>query len=155
MIYSADYLALRPGVSLYAELLGPAEVLDGAFAADTAIPLGGQGRYVRVHRRSRPVDWPAAHSGGEGRLLLLTAPALFSAGWRPDGLDLVAAAVPGHVAVSGWDLAHRGPKPTRFAAAAGAVYFCRGFPESRASLCDGEDAALGWGSFLEGVWRHA
>jgi len=156
LIYAADYLALAPGVSLYAEIAGPAAALDRAFTGETAIPLGGQGRYVRVRRRTRPIDWPMAPRSGEGRLLLLTAPAPFPAGWRPEGLDLAAAAVPGHVAVSGWDLARRAPKRTRFAAAAGAVYFCRGFPEtgSRTSLCDGEDAALGWGSFLEGIWRY-
>ncbi|HEY1430428.1 MAG TPA: type III-B CRISPR module-associated protein Cmr3 [Stellaceae bacterium] len=156
LIYAAEYLALTPGVRLYAELAGPEPVLENAFVAETAIPLGGQSRYVRVWQRV-PVDWPTATSGGEGRLILLTAPAPFSAGWRPEGLDLVAATVPGHVAFSGWDLARRGPKPTRFAAAAGSVYFCRDFPEvgDRTSLCDVEDAALGWGSFLEGVWDYA
>jgi CRISPR-associated protein Cmr3 len=157
LIYAADYLALTPGVSLYAELTGPEAVLGGAFTGESAIPLGGQGRYVRVRRRTRPIEWPTAPPGGEGRLLLLTAPAPFLAGWRPEGLDIAAAAVPGHVAVSGWDLARRGPKRTRFAAAAGAVYFCRGFPETgdRTSLCNGEDAALGWGSFLTGIWHYA
>jgi CRISPR-associated protein Cmr3 len=156
LIYAAEYLALAPGVSLYAELTGPELVLKTAFIAETAIPFGGQRRYVRVRQRA-PVDWPTAPAGDEGRLILLTAPAPFSAGWRPEGLDLVAATVPGHVAVSGWDLARRGPKPTRFAASAGSVYFCRDFPEigDRTSLCDGEDAALGWGSFLEGVWHYA
>jgi CRISPR-associated protein Cmr3 len=156
LIYAAEYLALAPGVSLYAELIGPQTVVDSAFTTETAIPLGGQSRYVRVRRRAS-VDWPTPSVGGEGRLLLLTSPAPFTARWRPEGLDLVAAAVPSHVAVSGWDLARRGPKPTRFATAAGSVYFCRGLPEfaSRASLCEGDDANLGWGSFLEGVWHYA
>jgi len=156
LIYAAEYLALAPGVSLYAELTGPEAVVDSAFTTETAIPLGGQSRYVRVRRRAS-VDWPTPPTGGEGRLLLLTAPAPFSARWRPEGLDLVGAAIPGHVAVSGWDLARRGPKPTRFAAVAGSVYFCRGLPEfaSGASLCEGDDASLGWGSFLEGIWHYA
>jgi CRISPR-associated protein Cmr3 len=156
LIYAAEYLALAPGVSLYAELTGPEAVLNSVFTTETAVPLGGQSRYVRVRRRA-PVDWPTAPTGGEGRLLLLTTPAPFTARWRPEGLDLVAAAVPSHVAVSGWDLARRGPKPTRFAAAAGSVYFYRGVAHfgSRASLCEGDDANLGWGSFLEGVWHYA
>ena len=88
---------------------------------------------------------------------MLTTPAPFPAGWRPPDLDLVAAAVPGHVAVSGWDMARNGPKPTRFAVDAGAAYFCRHSPgdDERPSLCKGEDAILGWGSFLRGVWDYA
>jgi CRISPR-associated protein Cmr3 len=154
LIYAAEYLALAPGVSLYAELIGPDLVLQDAFIRETAIPFGGQSRYVRIRRRA-PVDWPSAPSGGDGALILLTTPAPFSAGWRPEGLDLAAAAVAGHVAVSGWDLARRGPKPTRFAVAAGATYFCRQSPAERRSLCEGEDALLGWGSFLQGVWHYA
>jgi CRISPR-associated protein Cmr3 len=154
LIYAAEYLALAPGVSLYAELTGPETVLQRVFKGEIAIPFGGQSRYVRVQRRA-PVDWPTAPSGGDGGLILLTAPALFSPGWRPEGLDLVAAAVSGHVAVSGWDLARRGPKPTRFAVAAGAAYFCRHLPDQRSSLCEGDDALLGWGSFLRGIWNYA
>jgi CRISPR-associated protein Cmr3 len=154
MIYSAEYLALKPGVHLYAELSGPEAALSDALAEDTAIPLGGQSRYVRV-RRCDPVEWPRRQTGGSGSLLLLSTPAPFAAGWKPDGLDIVTAAVPGHVAVSGWDLVRAGPKPTRFAAQAGSVYFCRDGAPDRESLCDGEDALLGWGRFLEGIWDHA
>jgi CRISPR-associated protein Cmr3 len=154
LIYAAEYLALAPRVSLYAELAGLEPALQSAFITETAIPFGGQSRYVRV-RRCAPVDWPSAPSGGEGQLILLTAPAPFAARWRPERLDLVAAAVPGQVAVSGWDLARHGPKPTRFAVAAGAAYFCRRPPAERRSLCEGEDALLGWGSFLSGVWSYA
>jgi CRISPR-associated protein Cmr3 len=154
MIYSADYLALKPRVGLYAELSGPETVLAEAFVVDTAITVGGQGRYVRVRRRE-PVQWPRVSAAGARSLLLLTTPAPFAAGWRPSGLEIVAAAVPGHIAVSGWDLARSGPKPTRFAAHAGSVYFCRGEAPLGESLCQGEDALLGWGRFLQGVWEHA
>lgn len=157
MIYTADYLALKPTVSLYAELSGPAGTVTGAFAAGTAIPLGGQGRYVCIRRLQEPVQWPDEQDGAAGPLLVLTTPAPFPAGWRPNNLDLVAAAVPGHVAVSGWDMARGGPKPTRFAVAAGATYFCLRPPryDERRSLCEGEDALIGWGSFLRGVWDYA
>jgi len=73
-------------------------------------------------------------------------------------LKPVAAAVPGHVAFSGWDLARRGPKPTRFAAPAGSVYFLEGSVGTTAvegSLANPADAVLGWGAFVEGVWNHA
>jgi CRISPR-associated protein Cmr3 len=155
MIYSADYLALKPRVSLYAELSGPEAVLTGAFKEDRAIPFGGQGRYVRARRLPEPTQWPRPQREGAGTLLLLTTPAPFATGWRPQGLDLVAAAVPGYVSVSGWDLARGGPKPTRFAATAGAVYFCRGTPSDGESLCEAEDALVGWGRFLQGVWDYA
>jgi CRISPR-associated protein Cmr3 len=155
MIYGADYLALKPGVSLYAELSGPEPALARAFVAETAIPLGGQARYVRVRRLSEPIRWPRERRDKSGSLLLLTTPAPFASGWRPPDLDIVAAAVPGHVAVSGWDLARGGPKPTRFAAAGGALYFCRGAPPNGESLCVGDDGLAGWGRFLEGVWDYA
>jgi len=155
MIYSAEYLALKPGVSLYAELFGPEPALAEAFANETAIPLGGQNRYVRVRRLSAPVEWPRQEGGGAGLLLLLTTPAPFAARWRPPDVNLVTAAVPGHVAVSGWDLARAGPKPTRFAVQAGSVYFCRDPTPDPESLCDGEDALLGWGRFLRGIWNYA
>lgn len=155
LIYSADYLALKPSIGLYAELSGPEAALAEAFAEETAIPLGGQSRYVRVQRRPEPVRWPRHRGGGAGSLALLATPGPFAAGWRPPDLDIIAAAVPGHVAVSGWDLARGGPKPTRFAAQAGSVYFCRGATPDRQSLCDGDDALLGWGRFLQGVWNYA
>ena len=62
------------------------------------------------------------------------------------------------LAVSGWDVARGSPRPTRFAAPAGSVYFVTtpdpGDPE--ASLCDDpEDSAQGWGFALRGVWSDA
>ncbi len=87
-------------------------------------------------------------------MLVLTTPGLFAEGWRPRSLNPVAAAVPSHVAFSGWDLARNGPKPTRFAAAAGSVLFFDTPPQLPGlSLCDdAEDGRLGWGCFLEGIW---
>ncbi|MGH7067937.1 MAG: type III-B CRISPR module-associated Cmr3 family protein [Acetobacteraceae bacterium] len=155
LIYLADYLALKPGVSLYAEITGPAACLDQAFppGGTLTLPLGGQGRRVCV-TRGAPVAWPERPSGAGKRLLLLTCPALFNGGWHPQRLSPVAAAVPGHVAFSGWDLARRGPKPTRFAAAAGSVFFFDTPPHiDRHSLCDdADDRLIGWGSYLEGIW---
>jgi CRISPR-associated protein Cmr3 len=155
-IYAADYLALKDGVSLYAELTGPRAALDRAFPNGRAsmLALGGQGRRVRV-KRQIPVAWPARPSVAHGRrLLVLTSPGLFADGWRPRGLEPVAAAVPGHVAFSGWDLARNGPKPTRFAAAAGSVLFFDAPPTvAGPSLCDeADDRLAGWGTYLEGTW---
>ncbi len=69
----------------------------------------------------------------------------------------IAAAVPGHIAVSGWDLARGGPKPNRFAVPAGSVYFFdqpEPFAECNGSLCGDDDAMLGWGAFIEGGWSN-
>jgi CRISPR-associated protein Cmr3 len=153
MIYAIRLLALQREVSLYAEAVGPQEIVS-LFPAEAApLPLGGEGRHVALKRVS-PIAWPSARpDGAQGALLVLTTPAFFASGWRPPNLALTSAAVPGSVAVSGWDLARGGPKPNRFAAAAGSVYFLKQLPEPVPdSLCEGEDAALGWGSFLHGVW---
>jgi CRISPR-associated protein Cmr3 len=155
LIYGAGMLALGRGVSFYAEVAGPEEALKRVPAVPEPIRFGGEGRRVAVRRLDRPFDWPRAT--GDGRpLLLLTTPGLFGPPrWRPEWLKARAAAVPGHLAVSGWDLAAGGPKPARFAAQAGSVYFLEnGLEPPRGSLCDGEDAAQGWGAFVEGRWNR-
>ena len=156
MIYSTRMMRLRPGVTLAVELVGLPEDLAVCPERDDVLVLGGEGRRVVV-RRAHVQKWPALGADdGRGRLVLLTTPAPFD-GWRPPGLPLTAAAVPGNVPVSGWDLARNRPKPNRFAVAAGSVYFLGGNarPESQnGSLCAPEDAALGWGAYVEGVWDH-
>ena len=59
------------------------------------------------------------------------------------------------IPISGWDIARRGPKATRFAVPAGAVYFVEGQTEFKhGSLCDDEeDVAQGWGFALQGEWQ--
>jgi CRISPR-associated protein Cmr3 len=155
-IYAADYLALKSGVCLYAEVSGPADVLQAAFPGGrvATLALGGQGRRVRATRLEKPAAWSPPAMRGAKRMLVLTSPGVFAEGWKPRGLDPVAAAVPGHIAFSGWDLARGGPKATRFAAAAGSVFYFDSPPNpSPKSLCDeAEDRLVGWGSYLEGIW---
>jgi CRISPR-associated protein Cmr3 len=176
LLYSASFLALRapytarerheeprsvPQVVLYAEVAPPPEGVEAvraAFRDAPPLPLGGEGRRVRVEpvlRSPWPEQTPAA--GRQRPFLLLTTPGFFETAWRPQCLagNLVAAAVPGSVAVSGWDLATGGAKPTRFAAAAGSVYFLDALPEHLPpdSLCDAaKDRQQGWGGYLQGVW---
>jgi CRISPR-associated protein Cmr3 len=153
-IYGVSLLVLRDGVTFYAEIDGDAALVP---QPPVILPFGGEGRRVRVERAS-PCDWPSAAAVNGRTMLVLTAPGLFN-GWQPPALTgLVSAAVPGHVAVSGWDLARGGPKPNRFAVAAGSVYFLDrplGDRTVADTLCDGEDGAVGWGTFVQGAWDYA
>ena len=155
-IYSISLLALKEQVAFYAELEGPAQLLND-LADDEMFQFGGEKRQVRV--RSGPlVDWDSlSNRSGEGRpMLVLITPGLFASSWKPTWLQPIAAAVHKPLAVSGWDLARGGPKPTRFAAPAGSVYFLdRPLDRNSDSLCESEDAALGWGLCLEGRWNYA
>ncbi len=155
MIYAVRMLALRPGVRLCAELAGPAEALDLFPSLGALVALGGEGRRAVAVPAGKPPTLPSADAA-DRRLLVLTAPAPLD-GWLPRGLALAAAAVPGHEAVSGWDLARGGPKPNRFMVPAGTVYFLKPgavLPDSRLPV-DPDDRALGWGSYLEGSWTYA
>ena len=158
MIYTVRLLRLVSGVGLAVDLIGAPEDLEVCPDDEDVLPLGGEARRAIVRRARSDHDWPAdSTDGGDGRLVLLTAPALFR-GWQPPGLSPIAAAVPGHVPISGWDLARGGPKPNRFAVPAGSVYFVdrdTELPNRRGSLCRGEDAAVGWGTYVEGVWNYA
>ncbi|MBC6412340.1 MAG: type III-B CRISPR module-associated protein Cmr3, partial [Hyphomonadaceae bacterium] len=130
MIYATRRLVLRSGVYFRARLEGSPEALDLLPKQNEArlLPFGGEGRQVVVtgfDAGDAPVRAePATGTSREtrGKCLVLVTPAFFQ-GWHPPDIDLLAAAVPDHVPVSGWDLARGGPKPTRFAIAAGSVYF--------------------------------
>jgi CRISPR-associated protein Cmr3 len=159
MLYSASFLALKSHVCLYAEVVLPASASAEVLACLNPLAFGGEGRRVQVTVLNKPLEAPGARQRGKP-LLVLTTPGLFQAGWRPSPErcpGVVAAAVPGARPVSGWDLATGGPKPTRFAALAGSVYFFDQLPDNLPleSLCDDQDARLGYGCFLKGVWTDA
>lgn len=158
LIYGASFLALAKDTGLYAEVNLPDQRVRKLFEGVKTFAFGGEGRRVRLEVLGQPVGWPRPRRTGKP-CLLLTTPALLQQRWRPAQLPgLVAAAVPGAVAVSGWDLARRGPKPTRFAAAAGSVYFLEGPVDGLPveSLSDHpDDRQAGWGCYLKGVWSDA
>ncbi|QDV33700.1 type III-B CRISPR module-associated Cmr3 family protein [Tautonia plasticadhaerens] len=161
-LYATRMLALRRHVSFYAEVLPPAahadavrRLLGGPF------PWGGEGRYAVARVLDRCVDWP---DGGDAEglpLRVLASPGLYRVAGLPDRIaeeHLVAVASGRAFAVSGWDVARNAPRPTRFAAPAGAAYFLDGdAPEDgSSSLCTDPDlVAEGWGFALKGAWRHA
>ncbi|MEW6741239.1 MAG: type III-B CRISPR module-associated protein Cmr3 [Planctomycetota bacterium] len=156
--YGLGWLVLRSGVSLYAEVVVPGAHAKDAFSGIETLAIGGEGRRVAV-RPVSPVLWPTCPPQRNGKpLLMLTTPALFDAGWKPRCLEvqLVAAAVPGPLSVSGWDLARAGPKPARFAVAAGSVYFLATLPDPLPeSISDHEeDRQKGWGAFVIGNWSE-
>ena len=156
MMYGVRMMRLRPDVTLSVDLFGQRNDPLCFPDDDAVLALGGEGRRAVV-RRSGTWRWPAPpDSPGDGKLFLLTSPAPLG-GWRPPEFAPLAAAVPGYVPVSGWDLARGGPKPNRFAVPAGSVYFGRdtAIPARNGSLCATDDASVGWGAYLEGVWKHA
>lgn len=157
MIYAVRLMRLRSGVTLGVDLVGASKDLSVCPDGDDVLYLGGEARQAIVSRVPNAYSRPETPTGAAcRRLFLLTSPAPF-AGWRPQGLRPVAAAVPGHIPVSGWDMARRGPKPNRFAVPAGSVYFCDeevDIASEADSLCTGDDAAVGWGTYLEGSWNY-
>lgn len=168
MIYGASFLALKRATRIGSR----PDLVDIAFYAEASVPAdgvralsdlktlawGGESRHVRA-RVAAPFTWPTAEGSGKGRaMLLLTTPGLCLTPACPTVLNghVVSAAIPGAVAVSGWDLARGGPKPNRFAAAAGSVYYLRKLPpDLPSSLNDNPfDGHQGWGCFLKGTWNH-
>ena len=150
----------RAEVCLYAEVLpgeGAPANLEGYLAEP--VPLGGEGKYIRA-QRVEACTWPEPDWNRERATWYLATPAFFDVKTGlPDMLDGVklraAASGPG-TAVSGWDVARNGPRPTRFAVPAGAVYFVEG-----AGRCtdgpfrlDVNAFAEGWGFALQGKWEQ-
>ncbi|MFN7019290.1 MAG: type III-B CRISPR module-associated Cmr3 family protein [Fimbriimonadales bacterium] len=162
--------------------------------------LGGERRLAYVEPYDRWLECPnplqhALQNACYVRMYLAT-PAIFTYGWRPGwireknsggtpqligappglngiALRLVAAAVPRRVAVSGWNLRIDcyGPKPVRWCAPAGSVYFFE-VVDGNASLLttegwlisvsdsvehggrpDNGDREAGFGLALWGVWN--
>jgi CRISPR-associated protein Cmr3 len=156
-IFGRGFLALKDSVFLYLEMVLAAEVHDGTLLPEIeTIPLGGEGRYARL-RCVEPISWPDPRTQGRQKpLILLTTPCAFEAGWKPRALSghVAAAAVPGSLAFSGWDLARGGPKRTRFAVPPGSVYLLNSMPDEWAGTLaeSDDDRQMGWGCCLKGVW---
>ena len=163
MIYSVEFLALlwEPQEELQAVLYAEVDLPDGEWPEKlNVLHLGGEGRHVRViPQATRPCWDELCRKPGQGEkpLLVLTTPGIFKQGWKPECLDQLveAAAVSGYEAVSGWDLARGGPKPSRFAVPAGSVYFLKEQPDPPPDVLSDDplDRQQGWGCFLQGVWK--
>jgi len=169
-IYGIRFLTLKPKferlshnldaarIVLYAEALpqnGHSAMVQG-WLDKLPIPFGGEGRYVHS-RVVNTVKWPS-FGEGDTALWLLATPAIFESPCNlPKVFAPVAAASATPFAISGWDVARNGPRATRFAIPAGAVYFTNtGLLPEHGSLCSNPDRIdEGWGYALRGVWNDA
>lgn len=146
-IYGISFLSVKPGYGFYAEAELPGGAAD--LAGVPFLAFGGESKRVRL-RAVDPFDFPkVTPTGTQKPFVLLTTPCVTDASGVPYHLRerVVAAAVNTPVAFSGWDIAKNGPKPTRFAAPAGSVYFLNS-ADPPPELAD----ELGFGCHLTGVW---
>jgi CRISPR-associated protein Cmr3 len=164
-LFATRLICLREHVGFYAEMSwNPSFLGELKSALSAPIPWGGEGRHARV-RVTESITWPSHEdlTPGKTAVYLLATPGVFQTPERagpmdPDrlrqgGARVVASASTGPLAVSGWDVARKAPRPTRFAAPAGTVYFAQNsIVPGQVSLCsDDELVAEGWGFALRGV----
>jgi CRISPR-associated protein Cmr3 len=134
--------------------------------SEGVLNIGGEGRsgtYTQVEYTP-----PAQTVSGRVKIVLLT-PAWFSGGWQPASgswapwlgaeARLVSLALGKPLALSGWDLANKQPKPLRHFVPAGSVFFFenaqltdRPFTESPDG--DLDYGAMGYGAYAAGNWNY-
>jgi len=161
MLYAVKFLRLKSDVCFCAEIDLPQEQkIEDIFPEELCLPWGGENRRVQIDTIGS-WHWPSHKSTNDQYLTLLISPAIFMERngfcWRPNDLSasqLKSAAVSEPLAVSGWDLARKCPKPTRYAVTAGSVYFWEGkSPSTALNLSDfQDDQVAGWGVSLVGNW---
>jgi CRISPR-associated protein Cmr3 len=146
-IYTTDAVALQPGVRFVTEFAGSRIPTSGL------VRLGGDGRGARIEAAPSTLSSTLSnlgcpHAQWKGYRMILSTPGLFPNGWLPPGVnpttrrltidglaaELVAASVPRHEVVSGWDLAQHAPKGARKAVPAGSCYWFRVLEGDTASL---------------------
>jgi CRISPR-associated protein Cmr3 len=151
-IYGVRFLSLKCGYGFYADIQLPPDAPADALSGVTFLAFGGEGKRAATRVLEKPFDFPAPSacdtSRNQKRLLLLTTPSVTKADGQPYFPEkCVAAAVNSPVAISGWDIAKNGPKPTRFAAPAGSIYFL-----DTADPIPEQTDEFGYGCHLQGVW---
>lgn len=161
MLYGRSFLKLRPDIFVYVELEGgPVNLIRSILSKGCLFPLGGERRYVRAELLPQPwplarwpenvsfCDWTSAHAA-----LVLTTPGIYPDAVPPQlGLSRLRMSCRACQPVSGWNLALRGPRPTRTAAAAGTVYVVSPMrpllPHPMVAYTD--DSLYGWGCWVAG-----
>jgi len=190
-IYSASHLSLPFRMGFYMEIGWEVddsslkdEIIKQAFPkSGVTLSFGGESRRVLVKSIDNHIQWDSLLQDSElsedGFTTHLISPVIFYAKsgtdrkiWQPPQIaDLISAAVPKPLAISGWNLTgtensnyKEHPKPTRSGVPAGAVYFWKhgkNAPEDRTDLpflCQLAERpierAAGWGIALKGVWKY-
>ncbi|GBC78120.1 hypothetical protein HRbin08_01606 [bacterium HR08] len=136
LLYSVEYVRLKSGVGFFAEFDGTKLLPDSG-----TIALGGDRRpahYQLARVSDLALEKIRQRIEERRRLkLVLTTPALFEHGWRPQWIDertlegsrngvrvrLVAVALGKPVGIGGFDLVKQHPKPVHRFVPAGSVYF--------------------------------
>lgn len=161
-LYGIGLLALRSGFGMYVEIEMPdslAQKLD-----KKSFAFGGEGKCVRARLTGESMFPPAAAPVAGPRMTYLATPTFLSAKATPhrplppsDIGTIRGAASDRPLAVSGWDIARGGPRPTRFAVPGGAVYFWDGPANVEGLMGDipDRDARLqeGWGFAIPADWN--
>jgi CRISPR-associated protein Cmr3 len=153
---------MLPAVCLYAEMQPGPEAPARPWFSDTPVPFGGEGKYVRVEEVPAR-DWPKPNLKRARSLWYLATPTFLQPSeqsHRPLPKGVKAAASGPGVAISGWDVARNGPKATRFAVPAGAVYFFEEAGSETRFVSDNGGRSAddwlreGWGFALQGAWKE-
>lgn len=171
----------KPMVAMACRVCGE---IDNMGEAGSFITLGGEGR--SSHIESEACAWPDCpeelKSAASGKLLKLqlVTPGLFERGWLPAWIDrgtipgvdgvkvkqIVSAAVPRRIPVSGWSYEKKtfGPKAARYACPAGTVFFLELETDLTpvvferlwlSSICDiDQDNLDGFGLAIPGIWDY-
>ena len=173
MLYSTRFLRLPNDWGLACRLEWNDDDSISATLPGGRIRLGGESKTAAVESRTMHIPSPPIGCDGKIKLVLMT-PAVFDIGWLSskwaggewEGLSLVSAAIGKPLAVSGWDMARREPKPVRLAVPAGSVYYFQangrfdmasftGKYHFNESICDNDvDAKAGYGICAVGVWNQ-
>lgn len=128
------------------------ETISGPF------PFGGEGKYVDCQIGALQ-QWTEPTIGKQC-CYLLTTPGDFATdndhpSWLPRDLPMASlrsAAIGTPLAVSGWDVARGGPRPTRFVVPPGSVYYLeQDQPISVESFTGNQE---GWNFALKGIWNY-
>ena len=122
LIYSIESLRLREGVGFYCELEIP-DSLCGFFEKTIVLRFGGESRRVLAHPVSA-VRWPEPDKkqGDFQVMYMLSDMPVDQPDWHTH-LNTLSIAQEPYRAISGWDMAKRGPKPTRYTLPAGSVLY--------------------------------